>query len=107
MYDLRGAVVGVPDREDFDPAALDGLAAPGIDCAEWGGWVWAVLAGPGTAPPLADWLGSDITTDLGAYRMQDMQLVEKLSPALVESLRRQGFEITGHRLELVGHFRKA
>ena len=25
---------------------------------------------------------------------------------LVESLRQQGFEITGHRLELVGHFRK-
>ena len=36
----------------------------------------------------------------------DPQLVEKLSPELVESLRRQGFEITGHRLELVGHFRK-
>ena len=36
----------------------------------------------------------------------DPQLVEKLSPALVESLRKQGFEITGHRLELVGHFRK-
>ena len=79
VYDLRGAVVGVPDREDFDPAALDGLAAPGIECAEWGGWVWAVLAGPGAAPPLADWLGPDITTDLGAYRMQDMQLVEKLA----------------------------
>ena len=79
VYDLRGTVVGVPDREDFDPAALDGLAAPGIECAEWGGWVWAVLAGPGAAPPLADWLGPDITSDLGAYRMQDMQLVEKLA----------------------------
>ena len=79
VYDLRGAVVGVPDREDFDPAALDGLAAPGIECAEWGGWVWAVLAGPGAAPPLADWLGPDITADLGAYRMQDMQLVERLA----------------------------
>ena len=79
VYDLSGAVAGVPDREDFDPAALDGLAAPGIECAEWGGWVWAVLAGPDAAPPLADWLGPDITTDLGAYRMQDMQLVEKLT----------------------------
>jgi phenylpropionate dioxygenase-like ring-hydroxylating dioxygenase large terminal subunit len=79
VYDLRGAVVGVPDREDFDPAALDGLAAPGVECAEWGGWVWAVLSGPGTAPPLLDWLGPDITTDLGVYRMQDMELVEKLT----------------------------
>lgn len=28
VYDLKGKVVGVPDREDFDPAALAGLAAP-------------------------------------------------------------------------------
>lgn len=38
-----------------------------------------MLAGPGAVPPLADWLGQDITTDLGVYRMQDMQLVEKLT----------------------------
>jgi phenylpropionate dioxygenase-like ring-hydroxylating dioxygenase large terminal subunit len=78
VYDLQGTVTGVPDREDFDPAALDGLAAPPVECAEWGGWVWAVLAGPGAAPPLAEWLGEDIITDLGAYRMQDMVLAEKL-----------------------------
>jgi Fur family peroxide stress response transcriptional regulator len=34
----------------------------------------------------------------------DPNLIEKLDPRLVETLRRQGFEITGHRLELVGHF---
>jgi Fe2+ or Zn2+ uptake regulation protein len=34
----------------------------------------------------------------------DPQLLDKLDPALAETLRRQGFEITGHRLELVGHF---
>ena len=53
-------------------------AAPAVEVDEWGGWVWAVLAGPGVAPPLREWLGSDITADLGAYRMQDMVLVEKL-----------------------------
>jgi choline monooxygenase len=79
VYDLEGAVVGVPDREDFDPASLDGLAAPAVECAEWGGWVWAVLAGPGKAPPLLDWLGPDITTDLGVYRMEDMRLAERLT----------------------------
>ena len=79
VYDQQGAVVGVPDREDFDPASLAGLAAPAVECAEWGGWVWAVLAGPGKAPPLLDWLGPDITTDLGVYRMQDMRLVERLT----------------------------
>ena len=79
VYDQQGAVVGVPDREDFDPASLDGLAAPAVECAEWGGWVWAVLAGPGKAPPLLDWLGPDITTDLGVYRMEDMRLAERLT----------------------------
>jgi Fur family peroxide stress response transcriptional regulator len=32
----------------------------------------------------------------------DPSLVDKLDPQLIESLRRQGFEITEHRLELVG-----
>jgi Fur family peroxide stress response transcriptional regulator len=35
----------------------------------------------------------------------DPELLEKLAPGLVESLRGQGFEVTGHRLELLGHFR--
>jgi phenylpropionate dioxygenase-like ring-hydroxylating dioxygenase large terminal subunit len=78
VYDLNGSVVGVPDREDFDERELTGLAAPPVECAEWGGWVWAVLAGPGVAPPLLEWLGPDITSDLGAYQMQDMRLVERL-----------------------------
>lgn len=34
----------------------------------------------------------------------DPALLDKLDPQLMESLRRQGFEITGHRLELVGQF---
>jgi Fe2+ or Zn2+ uptake regulation protein len=34
----------------------------------------------------------------------DPELPAKLSPRLVEELRRQGFEITGHRLELLGHY---
>jgi Fur family transcriptional regulator, peroxide stress response regulator len=34
----------------------------------------------------------------------DPLLVDHLDPALVEKLRRQGFHVTGHRLELVGYF---
>ena len=34
----------------------------------------------------------------------DPALLDKLDPQLAETLRRQGFEITGHRLELVGRF---
>jgi Fe2+ or Zn2+ uptake regulation protein len=35
----------------------------------------------------------------------DPNLPVKLDPALLEALRRDGFEVTGHRLELIGHFR--
>jgi choline monooxygenase len=77
-YDTEGAVRGVPDRPDFDKDALTGLRAPAVDVAEWGGWVWAVLAGPGVAGPVEDWLGPEITGDLGAFRMQEMRLAEKV-----------------------------
>ena len=36
----------------------------------------------------------------------DPQLLQRLAPDLSEWLRCQGFELTGHRLELVGHFRQ-
>jgi len=78
-YDHEGNVIGVPDREDFCPAQLEGLASPAVECDEWGGWVWAVLAGPGVAPPLVDWLGPELVADLGAYRMEAMLLIEKLT----------------------------
>jgi Fur family peroxide stress response transcriptional regulator len=35
----------------------------------------------------------------------DPHLIDKIAPDLLECLRRAGFEPTGHRLELVGHFR--
>jgi DNA-binding winged helix-turn-helix (wHTH) protein len=31
-------------------------------------------------------------------------LLDKVAPNLVETLRRQGYQITGHRLELIGQF---
>jgi Fur family peroxide stress response transcriptional regulator len=34
-------------------------------------------------------------------------LLDKLDPKLVESLRREGFHVTGHHLELLGHFQEA
>ncbi len=37
----------------------------------------------------------------------DSHLLDKLDPNLVESLRQQGFQVTGHRLELLGHFEEA
>jgi Fur family transcriptional regulator, peroxide stress response regulator len=34
----------------------------------------------------------------------DPHLIEKIAPQLVEALRTEGFEVTGHRLELIGRF---
>jgi phenylpropionate dioxygenase-like ring-hydroxylating dioxygenase large terminal subunit len=78
-YDIEGNVAGIPDREDFRAEHVDGLRAPSIDVDEWGGWVWAVLAGPGMAGPLLDWIGPEIAADLGQYRMEDMVLHEKVT----------------------------
>lgn len=35
----------------------------------------------------------------------DPHLIEKIAPQLAETLRREGFEITGHHLELIGRFK--
>jgi phenylpropionate dioxygenase-like ring-hydroxylating dioxygenase large terminal subunit len=78
-YDIEGKVTGVPDRPDFDRQHLENLCAPTVDLDEWGGWIWAVLAGPGAAGPLTDWLAPDIAADLDAFHMQDMKLVETLT----------------------------
>ncbi len=37
----------------------------------------------------------------------DPTLLDKMAPGLAEELRRQGFEITGHRLELIGRFQRS
>jgi Fe2+ or Zn2+ uptake regulation protein len=34
----------------------------------------------------------------------DPDLPARLAPRLIEELRRQGFEVTGHRLEIIGHY---
>jgi Fe2+ or Zn2+ uptake regulation protein len=36
----------------------------------------------------------------------DPNLLDKLDPHLVEGLRREGFKVTGYRLELLGHFER-
>jgi Fur family peroxide stress response transcriptional regulator len=36
----------------------------------------------------------------------DPHLIQKIAPQLVEALKREGFEVTGHRLELIGRFLK-
>jgi Fe2+ or Zn2+ uptake regulation protein len=36
----------------------------------------------------------------------DAHLIDKIDPTLVEQLRRQGFQVTGYRLEVLGHFQE-
>ncbi len=75
VYDTTGAVVGVPEREDFDPAHLDGLRAPAVAADEWGGWVWVNMAGPDVAPALIDAIGVDIVDDLHSDRRRPHPLL--------------------------------
>ena len=78
MYDTTGKVIGVPEKVDFDQEQLRDLRAKPVAVDEWGGWVWVNLAGPDAAMPLTEWIGQDITLDLGQYKMEDMTLLEVL-----------------------------
>lgn len=75
-FDTTGKVKGVPERIDFDPDHLRDLRSPQVAVDEWGGWVYVNLLGPDKAPSLQSWIGEDIMTDLGQYRMEDMTLLE-------------------------------
>lgn len=78
VYDTTGLVVGVPERDDFDPDHLEGLRSPAVAADEWGGWVWINLAGPEQAGPLSEAIGDQISADLGRYEMEGMILHEVL-----------------------------
>jgi len=77
VYDTTGKLVGVPERQDFCAEHLEGVRAPAVAVDEWGGWVFANLAGD-DAQPLREWIGDEIALDLGQYRMEDMILLEVL-----------------------------
>ncbi len=78
VYDTTGKLVGVPEKQDFSAEHLEGVRAPAVAADEWGGWVWVNLAGPDKAVPLRQWIGDEILTDLGQYRMDDMVLLDVL-----------------------------
>ncbi len=102
VYDTTGEVVGVPERDRFEPAHLEGLRSPAVAVQEWAGWVWINLAGPDAAPDLLDWLGPDIVTDLGRFRMEDMIVHAKLEyeiPANYKAIV-DGFNEVYHATEL-------
>ncbi len=78
VYDTTGKLVGVPEREDFSAEHLKDVRSPRVAADEWGGWVWINLAGPDAAQPLLEAIGPEITSDLGAFKMEDMVLHEVL-----------------------------
>ncbi len=77
VYDTTGRLVGVPERDDFDPTHLD-TAAPAVAVDVWAGWIWINLLGPEQASPLLDAIGEEIAADLGAFKMDEMVLHEVL-----------------------------
>jgi phenylpropionate dioxygenase-like ring-hydroxylating dioxygenase large terminal subunit len=102
VYDTTGLLVGVPEREDFNPEHLAGMRAPAVAAGEWGGWVWINLAGPASAPPLMEWIGDDIATDLGRFQMESMILTDKLEFDVPVSYKAivDGFNEVYHATEL-------
>ena len=104
VYDTTGLLVGVPEREDFDPDHLDGLRAPAVAVDVWGGWIWINMAGPDAAVPLLDAIGPDITADLGQFRMEDMILHEMIEWDVPVSYKAivDGFNEIYHTKELHG-----
>lgn len=53
-YDLRGALVRVPDERDFVGLDRDQRALPSVRCEAFGDWYFVNL--DDDAPPLVDWL---------------------------------------------------
>ena len=66
-YDLSGRLVGVPERETFDKAKLDGLRAFEVVVEVFAGWIWIHLD-PQQAKPLADYL-TGLVDELAWYDM--------------------------------------
>lgn len=102
VYDTKGKLVGVPEREDFDPVHLASAQSPPVAADEWGGWVWINLAGPEVATPLLEAIGPEITSDLGRFKMEDMILHEVLEWDVPVSYKAivDGFNETYHVTEL-------
>jgi phenylpropionate dioxygenase-like ring-hydroxylating dioxygenase large terminal subunit len=101
VYDTTGKLVGLPERQDFDPAHLAGLTAPPAAADEWGGWVWVHLdAEP--AQTLREWIGAEILDDLGRFRMEEMALLEVLEWDVPVSYKAivDGFNEIYHTIEL-------
>jgi phenylpropionate dioxygenase-like ring-hydroxylating dioxygenase large terminal subunit len=77
VYDTSGAVVGVPDREDFADDQISGICAPRVAVETWGGWIWVYLDPHAAMPSLSEWLGADVANDLGRYEMERMRVHAK------------------------------
>jgi phenylpropionate dioxygenase-like ring-hydroxylating dioxygenase large terminal subunit len=78
-YELDGRVCGVPLRETFDEAELDGLRAPAVRTAEWLGWVWICF--DDAAPALEEYLGV-IGSSLDRYGLDTYRFTHRETVAL-------------------------
>jgi len=74
-YDTAGELIAVPERGDFDSNQLKTRAMP-VSADEWAGWVWINMSNPKPSKSLCEYIGEDILSDLGEYRMEDMFVYE-------------------------------
>ena len=81
VYDTKGKLVGIPEREDFGPDHVNDIGAIEVAVGEWGGWVWINLAGPDKAAELQ----RRIMAMLAAEKRQDSSAdaVLKLDPLVL------------------------
>jgi phenylpropionate dioxygenase-like ring-hydroxylating dioxygenase large terminal subunit len=68
-YDLTGALIGVPDREEFPDLPSDLRLGP-VQCDTWGGFVFVNM--DRDAAPLLEFL-DPIPKLLGPYRLEEMR----------------------------------
>ncbi len=72
-YDLKGDLVNVPKRPDFDEESqLAGLHADRVAVQEWNGIIWINLAGPDKAPPLLEYM-DELVPELEPFNVGAMK----------------------------------
>jgi choline monooxygenase len=78
VYGLDGKLIGVRDRDSFDPGMLDDRAAPKVAAEEWAGFVWINLAGDAAPRGLHESL-DELVAEIAPYEVDRMD-VTRSSP---------------------------
>lgn len=78
-YDLKGQLVGVPDRSDFVGLDLSCVALKKVQCETWGNWIFVNFSSE--APSLLPWLGP-VVAGMAQFSPDSLRLVNRHSVEL-------------------------